>query len=134
MAATAGILNGTLLSVSLGGTAIAAAKSCKVSITHEPRDTFTKDDAGWKTNGEGARSWKMDCDGLVTLAGFSTLFSAISARTELTISFESSNPGDKSYSGTAYITSLEQSAGNEESTSYTASFEGGGVLTEAVTT
>lgn len=134
MAATVGILNGTLLAVYMDATKIAAAKSCKVSITHEPRDTFTKDDAGWKTNKEGARSWKMDCDGLVTLVGFSTLFAAISARTPLTLSFESSNVGDKMYSGTAYITSLEQSAGNEESASYTASFEGGGVLAEATTT
>ena len=134
--ATAGVINGKLVGVYADGTLIASAKSCKATITHEVRDTFTKDDAGWKTNAEGARSFKVEVDGLVNLTTgpFSTLFALVTNRTEVTISFQSSVSGDKHYRGRAYISSLDQSADNESSASYSASFDGDGPLTEGTLT
>lgn len=136
--ATAGVINGKLLGVYVDGTLIASAKTCKFSVTHDVRDTFTKDDSGWKTNAEGARSWKVDTDGLVNMSSstgsFSTLFGLMTNRTQVTISFQSSVVGDKKYYGSGYLSSLDQSADNESSTTFSASFEGDGVLTEATTT
>jgi predicted secreted protein len=134
--ATAGVINGKLIGVYVDGTLVATAKSCKVSITHEARDTFSKDDSGWKTVGDGARGWKMDVDGLVnaTSNSFSTLFTLVTNRTEVTLSFQSSVRGDKHYRGRGYITSLDQSADNEASATYSASFDGDGVLTEGTLT
>lgn len=134
--ATSGVINGKLLGVYIDGTLIASAKSCKFSVTHEVRDTFTKDDNGWKTNAEGARSWKVDTDGLVNGSNttFSTLFALVTNRTEVTVSFQSSASGDKHYRGRGYIGSLEQNADNETSVSFTASFEGDGALTEGTLT
>jgi predicted secreted protein len=134
--ATAGVINGKLIGVYVDGTLVATAKSCKVSITHEARDTFSKDDSGWKTVGDGARGWKMDVDGLVnaTSNSFSTLFTLVTNRTEVTLSFQSSVIGDKHYRGRGYITSLDQSADNEASATYSASFDGDGVLTEGTLT
>jgi hypothetical protein len=88
---TSGVMNGKLLGVYLDGTLIATAKSCKLAISHEVRDTFTKDDAGWKTNAEGARSWKVDVDGLVTQTNFSTLFGLMTNRTQVTVSISVAN-------------------------------------------
>ena len=48
-----------------------------------------------------------------------------------TISFESSETGDKKWSGTAYMSSLSMDAPNEESTTYSASFTGTSILTMA---
>lgn len=134
--ATSGVINGKLLGVYIDGTLIASAKSCKLSVTHEVRDTFTKDDNGWKTNAEGARSWKVDTDGLLNASSnsFSTLFALITNRTEVTISFQSSVSGDKRYQGRGYLASIEQNADNETSVTYTASFECDGALTEGTLT
>lgn len=134
--ATAGVINGTLIGIKVDGTMIATGKSCKVSVTHEARDTFTKDDAAWKTTAEGARSWKMDVDGLrnATTDAFSVLFALITSRGEVTLSFQTDVSGDKYYRGRAYITSLDQSAPNQESTSWSASFDGDGPLTEGTLT
>jgi predicted secreted protein len=131
---TSGVMNGKLLGVYLDGTLIATAKSCKLAISHEVRDTFTKDDAGWKTNAEGARSWKVDVDGLVTQTNFSTLFGLMTNRTQVTVSFQSSVSHDKHYRGEGYLSALDQSADNETSVAYTASFEGDGVLTQGTLT
>lgn len=123
-------MNGKLLGVDVDGTLIATAKSCKLTVTHEVRDTFTKDDASWKTNAEGAMSWKVDCDGLLTQTNFSSLYTAFTNRTKVYLSFESSVSGDHHYRGYAYIASLDQNADNEASVTFSASFEGTGSLTE----
>lgn len=134
--ATTGVINGKLLGVYVDGTLVASAKSCKLTVTHEPRDTNTKDDAGWKTVAEGNRSWKVDCDGLVNASSnsFSTLFALVTARTEVTLSFQSSVSGDKHYRGRGYIATLDQSADNESSVTFSASFDGDGALTEGTLT
>lgn len=134
--ATAGVINGKLLGVYHDGTLVASSKSCKLTVSHEARDTFTKDDSGWKTVADGARSWKVDCDGLVNASSnsFSTLFALVTNRTEVTLSFQSSVSGDKHYRGRGYITSLDQSADNEASVSFSASFDGDGPLTEGTLT
>ena len=52
-------------------------------------------------------------------------------RDALTISFESSETGDKKWSGKAYMASLSLDAPNEESTTFSASFVGTSILTMA---
>lgn len=128
--ATSGSINGKLLGVYLDGTIIAKAKGCKLTISHDVRDTTTKDDNGRKTVAEGMTSWKVDADGLVADSNFSTLFAAYTNRTKFYLSFQSSVSGDKTYRGYAYMTSLDQDGPDQASTTYTVSFEGTGVLTE----
>ncbi len=132
--ATTGSINGKLLGVKVDGTLIAYAKGCKLTYSHEVRDTTTKDDDGVKTVAEGMRSWKVDCDGLVVGTNFSTLFGTITGRTKVTLAFQSSVVGDKKYTGYAYLTSLDQDAPDQASTTFSASFEGSGVLTEGAVT
>lgn len=132
--ATAGVINGKNLGLWVNGTLIGVAKSAKISVTHEVRDTTSKDDNGWKTSLEGGRSWKADCDGLVAFDatfGTSELYAFITNRTQVGISFETNVSGDDRYYGSGYLVSLELDAPNQESVTYTASFEGTGALTQA---
>lgn len=132
--ATTGVMNGTLLGVYKDGTLIASAKSCKLTVSHEARDTYTKDDAGWKTNAEGTRGWKVDVDGLVTQSNWTSLYALITSRDEVTLSFQSSVSGDKHYRGRARLVSIDQNGDNQSSVTFSASFEGDGALTEGTLT
>lgn len=127
---TTGIINGLNFGLWIDGVLIGLAKTAKISVSHENRSTFTKDDE-WKTGAEGNRSWKAECSGLVAFdAAYGTdeLSALIFNRTQVVLSFETGASGDTQYYGNGYLTSIELDALNDESTSYTASFEGVGEL------
>tara|TARA_R100000742_G_C4279648_1_gene104981 strand:+ start:10174 stop:10605 length:432 start_codon:yes stop_codon:yes gene_type:complete len=140
--ATDGIINGTKFGIYDGTTLIAYATSGSISINHSARETSNKESLGWKEVMEGQRDWEISCEGMVafkTLGGAAVagktmdeLFTAyIATRASLTVTFESSESGDFKWSGTAYMASLSMDAPNEESTTYSASFTGTSVLTQA---
>lgn len=140
--ATSGIINGTKFGIYQGSTLIAYATSGSLSINHSARETSNKESGGWKEIMEGQRDWEISVEGMVaflTLAAgavggdtVNELFSAyIATRTPLTISFESSETGDFKWSGSAYLVSLSLDAPNEESSTYSCSFTGTSVLTQA---
>jgi predicted secreted protein len=140
--ATSGIINGTKFGIYDGSTLIAYATSGSVSINHNARESSNKESAGWKEIMEGQRDWEVSCEGMVaflTLAAGAVggktvdeLFTSyIATRASLTVSFESSESGDKMWSGTAYMSSISMDAPNEESTTYSVSFTGTSTLTQA---
>lgn len=140
--ATSGIINGTKFGVYNGSVLIAYATSGSVSINHSARETSNKESLGWKEVMEGQRDWEISCEGMVAfldLAGgaiagttMNELFTAnIATRTPLTIAFESSETGDYKWSGSCYVSSISMDAPNEESTTYSCSFTGTSVLTQA---
>ena len=135
--ATVGIINGTKFGVYDGGTLVAYATSGSISINHNVRETSNKESEGWKEVLEGQRDWEISCEGMVAFDGGATksvdeLFTSyITTRASLTVSFESSESGDKKWSGTAFLSSISLDAPNEESTTYSCSFTGTGVLTQA---
>ena len=126
------VINGKNFGLWLNGTLIGVAKSAKISVSHEPRDTTSKDDDGWKTIAEGGRSWKADADGYLTFDATldpTTMYGYITNRTLLGISFETNTTTQDRYYGSGYLVSFELDAPNQESATYTVSFEGTGVLT-----
>lgn len=130
--ATTGIINGTDLFVSVGGTQVTHATSCSVSFSMETRDASTKDSAGYKEVLEGQRSWTIDAEGMTALDatyGFEELFAAWVARTALTVKFSTGDATDQFYQGMAYITSLSADAGVEDTSTFSVSFEGTGTIT-----
>jgi predicted secreted protein len=129
--ATSGVINGTLLGVYMDSTLIASAKSCELTVSHDPRETTTKDDGAYETKLEGKLSWGISVNGLATVSGFSTLFTAWKNRTQVQLYFQTAVSGDKTYRGYAYITSLKESADHQTSAAWDASFEGTGSLTES---
>lgn len=139
--ATSGILNGTLIGIYDGSTLVAYATSGSISINHNLREISNKESLGWKEQLEGQRDWEMSCEGMVAFltaaagaVGGKTvdeLFTAyIETRANLTVSFESSESGDKKWSGDAWLTSISMDAPNEDSTTYSCSFSGTGALTQ----
>ena len=145
MAATDGQINGTELRVYAGGTLIAYSTSATLNINHATRTTSSKDSGGWDDNMEGMRSWDASCDALyawLTPAGgaignntLSDVFTAyIATRTslELTFGVTSSDTGDTKYVGTAWMTSASLSAPQEDTSTYSVSFQGSGVLVQTV--
>jgi TP901-1 family phage major tail protein len=102
----------------------------------ETIDITTKDSAGFRELLAGVRSGSVSCSGLIDYQDadsnkdITDLFDAWNNRTALTLKFSNEITGDASYSATAFITSLEQSGGTEDTATYSASFELSGTVTE----
>jgi len=136
-------INGTNLVVlvdtndSNGLVACSFSQDCKLSMDMGTTNATTKDSGGWDeiipTNGK----WSMDTNGLVDfhpsspLHNVADLFTAMTAKAAVTVKFQLVNQvtGDKSWTGLAYITKLEQNAKDKDVVSYSATFEGTAALT-----
>ena len=130
------IFNGTNLGVYIGGTLIAAATDCSLSLNMETIDITTKDSAGYRELLGGLRSGSVSVSGLIDYQDASNkdvtdLYDAWEGRTELTLKFSSEVVGDESYTASGFLTSLEQSGGTEDTATYSATFELTGEVTEA---
>jgi predicted secreted protein len=131
-------INGTNLLVYVNGEAIMGSKTCKLSVSHDVRDTTTKDSAGWAGKAEGLRSWTLTADGLAMFqtsnVDFDDLLALITTRTKVHLKFSTELSGDSWWYGDGWLKSIELDAANEDSVSYSCSFEGTGVLTKAAHT
>lgn len=132
------VINGTNFLISVDGTSIGASKSCKLTLNHSVRDTFTKDDAGWKTNAEGSRDWSVTCDGFMAMDATGTtlddLVDMIINRTKAVVKMQTTTDGDTYWYGNAYLKSVDVDSVNEESVSFSIAFDGDGELTQSATT
>lgn len=143
------ILNGTDLllyySTDDGSTwtALAHATSHSLSYSMQTRETSDKASGKAKTIAPGRTSFTGSADGLVTyVAGcdYHTLLGFIKARTPLKVASAqddgSGDPDDSTvtsantayWTGDIYLTNLDITAGDEENTTYSVSFEGDGDL------
>lgn len=129
------VFNGTNLGVYVGGTIIAAATDCSLSLNMDTIDITTKDSAGYRELLAGLRSGSMSCNGLIDYQSSNQdtvdLVTAWTNRTSLTLKFSNEITGDQSYTASGFLTSLEQSGGTEDTATYSASFELTGVVTPA---
>mgnify|MGYP000874200621 FL=1 len=128
-----GINNGTLIALYKDSVKITNLTSNNISLSMATRDATTKDSAGWETVLEGLRSGEFSCEGYFDEAateGFTQLYAEFLARTTFVARFSSEVTGDKYYEGAVYVTSLESSAGTEESQTFSCSLK----LTGAITT
>ena len=116
---------------------IALSRSCSVSISADTPDASNKDSSGWAESISGQRSWSISFDGLVdfslTLAGgqpnIVALWTYFNSRSKIKISY-----GQDGYYwyGDAYIASLEQTAENESTATFSGSLTGTGALTGSI--
>jgi predicted secreted protein len=131
------IINGHNLRIKIGGTAIAKATECSVSISGDVREVAHKDigtgvGAGWSSAEYGTKSWEAQCSALYAESEtFETIFTAFNASTKVTFEFSDGVTGNKKMTGTAVITSIEQNAPNNEEVTYSVSFKGDGPLVRA---
>ena len=134
--ATTGAINGKNLGLWINGSLVALAKSSDISISHAVRDTTSKD-SDWNTNGTGGLSWTAKTDNLVSFDatfGYDEIMDLMLNRTEVGVSVETNVSGDTRLYGSARITSVETSAPNQETATYSVSLEGNGTLTKAAHT
>jgi hypothetical protein len=137
MAQTAGAINGTIVLLYVGSTAVAAITECSFDLKHSPREATSKD----STNGssdflEGRTSWTASSNNLFAFDstyGFQELFAAWTNRTKLTIKFATVVAENYEYSGSAYITGLTANFPDQETTTYSVEMQGTGVFAEATT-
>tara|TARA_R110002020_G_scaffold301366_1_gene516811 strand:+ start:36 stop:473 length:438 start_codon:yes stop_codon:yes gene_type:complete len=141
-----GQLNGTDLGVYIAGTLVAYSTSATLNVNHTTRSTSNKEDSGWETSMEGYRNWDVSCDALyawvdpagsaITNKTLSDIFTAyVTTRTsfELTFGANGGASNDTKYVGTAWLTSASLSAPNEDTSTFSVSFQGSGPLVQTVT-
>ena len=141
---TSGVFNGTSLVVLVGTEVVAHATSCSLSFSVDLPESTTKQSAGWVDHIGGAKSWSLTTDGLATVDPAATasyyttgeLMTAIANRTPVTVKFTTVSgttvvSGDLIWSGSAFIESMEITADMESPVTYSATFTGTGVLTQA---
>jgi len=140
-----GQLNGTDLGVYIGGTLVAYSTSATLNVNHSPRSTSNKEDGGWESAMEGYRNWDVSCDAMYawldpagsaisneTLSEIFTGYITTRASFTLTFGVTTSATGDTKYTGTAWLTSASLSAPNEDTATFSVSFQGTGELTQTI--
>lgn len=127
--ATTGIVNGHYLRFFDGGVAIARATECTISFSMSSRTTASKDSAGdgsgWREISAGEKSGSGSTSGLYAedANSFATLYDKFINGTSCALTFTTGETGDDVYYATAYITSMELNAVNNENVTYSISFE-----------
>lgn len=155
---SANVINGTDLVIFITTDSvkkcIALATSCKIAVSMATREISSKDSTGnWHENAAGKLSWTCDSDNLFTQdyddvaasgsgVSYSTLMDLQIARTPLEITFgqvategmgyQQTVGTEKNLTGTAYITSIDLNAPNDENSTFSISMIGTGALTHAV--
>ena len=128
-------MNGTLMTVTVGGTAIDMQTECSISLSMETRDITSKDSSGFRELLEGLRSGSVTFSALHAednTYNIDDLFTLWNTRASATVNFTTANTGDKEFSATAYLTSFEQSAGTEDNVTISGTFELTGAITYTV--
>jgi TP901-1 family phage major tail protein len=123
---------------------VAGATSSSLSMEFEQLDITTKDESGATAVLPGNITWSIQCDGLMqydtkNIAGVATtevkssyaLSGLFLAKTKVTLAWSTGNEDDPIYTGDAYITSFEESAGMNEIASFSCTFSGNGAITQA---
>jgi TP901-1 family phage major tail protein len=126
---------------------VAGCTSASLSMEFEQIDITTKDESGAKAILPGDITWSIQAEALVqydtkNIAGDTTtevksskdLMDLFLAKTKVTLAWSTGNVDDPVYTGQAYITSVEESAGTNEVTSFSCTFSGHGAITAVADT
>lgn len=134
--ATTGVVDGTLLRITSGGNEIAYATSCTFSRTRNSTDRVHKD----LTTGQVEKTLQ-ESSTTVTVEGFfsfdgtnntpDVLNTAFENKTSLTMELTTGVTGDVEWQFSAYCTALEITAEAQQDTSFSATFEVDGAVTQA---
>jgi len=133
--ATVGVVNGHYMRFFDNGVSLGYATSCTISFSSAMRELSHKDTAGdgggWLEQAPGQKSATFSTEGLYAEDdnAAAALFTKLADGTEITLTFTTDVSGDKVWSGTALLTSVEITAPNNENVTYSVS----GVFTGEVT-
>lgn len=137
MAATTGIINATLIKISVDGATIDNLISNNMDLSMDARDITTKDSGGDQDLGPGKKSGTLAFESLFeegATTNYSTLHTAYTGRTLVAWIQSSGVVDDKQYSGNAYVTALSKGGSVEDNFSFSGTLSITGGTTEAVIT
>lgn len=124
--ASTGKINGDLLGLYVNGTEIARATNTTWDVSMDTREVTTKDSQGNRELKEGNISGSASGDFIFEEAasyGYDDLLALMLAREAVTLKHTSNVSGDKYQEASAYITSLNKSAGQGDNVTCSVSFE-----------
>jgi TP901-1 family phage major tail protein len=127
------IFNGTVYIVTIGGANLPDQTEGSISLSMETRDITTKDSTGFRELLESTRSGSISVSGLVddTSSAVTILMTNFAARSSFAIKFfpDTGAHDDVFECSTAFVTSIETSAGTEDNVTYSATIELSGAIT-----
>ncbi|MZQ50429.1 MAG: hypothetical protein GT598_15635 [Bacteroidales bacterium] len=124
-------------------TPIAFSTSAKLNVSMKTRDISSKDSGDWTEKAAGKFDWNASTDGLSSFGATGTthsvedLYSCMMAKNPVNLAFGtrcgtspswSLNTLKKYFSGSALITSMDMTANDDETATYSVTFEGNGKL------
>ena len=138
---TTGVINGTLMRVTLDGDEVIRPTNCTMSLSMETRETLSKDDTGaWASSAAGTKSGTISFEGLYSQddtidadarvdsgAVFALFDTGAAVAWELTTGVT----GDEKYSGSGLLTSFEAGFPVEENATYSGTITITGAITKA---
>jgi Phage tail tube protein len=132
--ASTGVLNGTAIKLSIGGSTVAYLTSNDLGLSTAMRDITSKDSAGDAEYAPGLRTATLSCkvhhvEGATE--GFSTMFAAWKAGTLLAFVETSVITGDKKYSGNCYVKDLKKTSPMNANVEVDITFQVTGAIAEA---
>jgi predicted secreted protein len=135
--ATSGIINGTLLTIKVGGSKLLNSTSASLSLTLDTPEATTKDSGGFQNLIAGVKSGEISFEGLVAYdSGSGVQIGDISdeliSGTSVSWEFSTDVSGDDKYSGNGFISSIEITADMESPVSYSGTIVTTGTITQGV--
>ena len=128
--ATTGTVKGNLVGVYISDGAsgydlIACATNASLNITNDMIETVCKDNDGARSVLPGQQSVSISIEGLTAYnnVGRTQLFASVKDKTLLTLQYGTGVTGDAFVQVDAYITSFEETAPLNDSTSFSVSFD-----------
>lgn len=124
--------NGTLLTITIGGTAIELNTSVSLTSNTTEVECTNKDSAGFKEFLPGTKDWSMAGTSFVDYSateGVDEALAAWTAGTSVTAVFTTGTVGDSNATGSAFFTNIEQTGELDGAAEWSFTLGGTGVLT-----
>ena len=88
------VIHGRKIIVKVGGTAIAGAKSCEISIKGDQIETASPTTGEWRDFIAGRKEWSVTCGHLIPASGTPLKSNAAMVNTVVTLTIETDMTGD----------------------------------------
>jgi predicted secreted protein len=126
------VVNATAVTLSVDGGLISHCTSASLTVNIDLRDKTSKDSGGWSESLGGLKSWELSGDAFIDLTptakGAADMFDKLIAGAAVACIF---SVDSETYSGNAFITSINMDGGVEENATYSISLTGDGDIERA---
>jgi TP901-1 family phage major tail protein len=118
--------------LSVGGSDVTGQTDGTLTLTGDTVDVTVKSDAGVTAYLQSREGWTFDASGILddeADTGWVALYTAFNAQTVAACVF--TTPAAATWTGNAYVTSLEITGPSDDTLSYSVSLQGTGAITKA---